>query len=193
LESVAIIIVALIALITPSVLAVVNGRTARKSKFEDWARQDEVAVQAQRNHEAAIRRTDEVAAQAAVAAELLVQQGMALARSTAEVARVAASNEATTQRQLKEIHTFLNSDATAAFELALVHAKSTLVLLNRVIDRYELDGRVINNVDLEAIHATEKRISDLEYTLKERKEQQEAMNKEIELDLLKKKNEEEKT
>jgi uncharacterized membrane protein affecting hemolysin expression len=83
-----VVLVALIvSLISPTVLAWINGRQRRADKQEDWARQDAVA------------------AQAAEAASLLL----------AENKKVAESAQ-TTHDQLTQIHTLVNSNMTASMQ-----------------------------------------------------------------------------
>jgi len=96
-------IVAVASLAGPILLARSNAKARAKEKTEDWARQDAVA------------------AQAAKAAALLLAENRKVAATAVE-----------TQGQLRQIHTLVNSNMTAAMQAQLAALKGQLVLMERL-------------------------------------------------------------
>jgi hypothetical protein len=105
-----------------------------EEKREDWKRQDEVARKA------------------AGAAELLLAENKKVAATAVE-----------TQHQLKEIHTLVNSNMTAAMQAQLVALKGQLALMERLanVAKPTVD-------ETAAIAAVVSQIQELEAALKDR-------------------------
>ena len=155
------IVIAIIAtVVSPLLLAYATGRQRRKEKIEDWAREDLVAVKAQEAadrllaaQEETIRRTDEVAIQAETTAT-------------------------ETKESLKEIHTLVNSDMTAARQNELTVTKALLVLMQKNVQGDKDAGLPPSESDLAAIDATEVRILELQQILNDRHDAQARVNSE---------------
>jgi len=96
-------------------------------------------------------RQDEVA-------DKLVEQNEKVAKAAGE-----------TKAQLKEIHTLVNSNMTAAMQAQLVALKGQLVLMERLAER-----TVSTEDELAAIKAVQGQISELEAALRDRLEATEA-------------------
>lgn len=131
-----ILVAAMIAIVGPLLLAYLTGRQRHAEKVEDYARQDAVAAKAEE------------------AARLLLAQNK----------RVAKSSEST-RAQLKEIHTLVNSNMTAAMQAQLVALKGQLVLMHRLA---EAKKGAPTEDELGAIRGVEGQIQELETTLTER-------------------------
>jgi hypothetical protein len=131
-------------------LTYLTNRTRRAEKVEDWARQDAVA------------------AQAAEAARLLLEQQRATTAAAERVARVTAETSADAAEQLKAIHTLVNSDMTAARSGELAQNRLLLVALKKVIELDRAAGRPPTKDDREAVTGVELRIAELEAVLADR-------------------------
>jgi flagellar biosynthesis GTPase FlhF len=143
------IIIAVIAtIISPLILSWATGRQRRKEKVQDWAREDEVARRAQ------------------VAADNL------LAGQT-EATRQAKKAAAATKSALKEIHTLVNSDMTAARQSELTQTRALLVLMQAQTDPTESD--------IAAMDAQEIRVAELENILADRLDAQRKVEMETKL------------
>ncbi len=159
---------ALAAALSPILTARVYARSRQAERAEDRADRLEVASKV----EAAARRADDVAVQAKRAAALLLNAQQESIARTEEVAKVAAAANDVTTSQLKQIHTLVNSDMTAARQAELDQTRLSLVLLRRMIARDVTDGRSPDPDDLAAIDLAEARITNLTAILADRLEQQ---------------------
>lgn len=117
-------------------------RQHREDRDADWARQDMVA------------------AQAAEAAELLLQNQRAVANSTAE-----------TNSQLHVIHTLVNSNMTAAMQAEVDATNREEVMMREVMALNTAAGREITPVALAALSKTQAKIAELEAALADRLKQ----------------------
>jgi hypothetical protein len=118
--------VALIVALGALATTVLNGRQLRRSKQEDYARQDSVAAAAEERERLQSARQAAVARQAAEAARLLVADN----EHRAEV--LATANERI-DGKLDQIHGLVNSTLTAAMTSELVALKAQLVMTHRVM------------------------------------------------------------
>lgn len=136
------VLVAVIAVVSPGILALLTGWQNSKGKREDWRRQDEVAARA----EAAAEKVSEVADQAASAAALLVKRQ----DDAAEAARQAAEDLVDANENLKketaraasivngkldQIHTLVNSNLSAAMDDRLTAIRALIVALEQAADQ----------------------------------------------------------
>lgn len=150
-----IVVVALIAgVLGPGVLAYITGRQRRDEKREDWARQDAVA------------------AQAAEAAALLLENQTLTLEATEEVARVAQESRVDVSEQLKEIHTLVNSDMTAALAVGLEQMTLLLAAQKDIIELHHLAGSALSIERAAELEATELRITEAQKIIAERSEKQ---------------------
>lgn len=104
---------------------------------------------------------DEVAEKAAEAARLLIVQ-------TDKVAKAAAIAAADTKTQLKQIHTLVNSDMTAARQSELNLARELLLEKQGTLARDQEDRRPTSQEYLTAIDALKTHIVELEQILADR-------------------------
>ena len=155
--AVAIVVAGGMAFASPLFLNYLTTRTRRRERAEDFARQDEVA-----------REAREVARQAREAAVLLSRAQELTIAKTDEVAETARVESAKTTSALKQIHTLVNSDMTAARQGELNQARTTLTALRAIIELGENVGRPVTVDQLAAIEETEKRITELEQILADR-------------------------
>jgi hypothetical protein len=125
----------------------------RQEKQEDWDRLDAVK-----------RAADEVASKAAEAAQLLFESQERIAAKADQVAEVAAQTDANLNAQLislgdqtRQIHTLVNSDMTAARQLALDQMRISHGLLIRAAGP---DQTQWSPDDQESIAELDKRIDD---------------------------------
>lgn len=153
-------IVGVTGVITPALLAFLAGRQRREDKREDWARQDAVADQVAD----AARKAEEVAAQAAGAADLLLAANERVAHTAA-----------VTNEKLDVIHTLVNSNMTAAMQAELTAVEAQRAVLLEVITLKEDSG--VSTVDPRAtVDVLESRISELRAVLADRLEQTRVAN-----------------
>lgn len=156
--------------------AVVNGnmnaRQIRAAKEQDWARQDAVAAKA-----------DEVAAQAAKAAKLLLEEQKRTTERTDEVARLAAESEQRTSAKLEAIdaqgrviHSLVNNKLSLAIEQALAATLALLPFLEEAVARVRAAGLEPPDADLKRLDDTRRSIVDLRATLEQRAETQAAVD-----------------
>lgn len=186
-----------VAITAPLILNLLTSRQARTMRKEDWERQDAVAraAKAEADHQKEVAdeardmlaasvaastaraedaarilaaRTEEAATQAAKAAALLLAAQRDTIDRTNEVARLAALNVATTDAQLKQIHTLVNSEMTAARQAELDQTRITLIMLRKVVAMDKANGREPEPEDLEAIITTGARITELQAILADR-------------------------
>jgi hypothetical protein len=143
------------------IVALIERRTRARERAEDIARQDQVA-----------RKADETASLLQASQRLTIEKADEVAAVAAQVARsVAAATKADvseTHAQLKQIHTLVNSDMTAARQGELNQARLTLVMLRRIVALTEAAGRDITSAELSEIERTEQRIAELEAIIADR-------------------------
>ena len=92
----------------------------------------------------------------------------AVARKVDQVAADAKVATVETASQLRQIHTLVNSDMTAARQGELDQTRVSLILLRKVVAMAETAGRVATADELAAIEETEKRVTELESILADR-------------------------
>jgi hypothetical protein len=163
----------LAAVVGPLLLARRLDRQQRRSKVEDYARQDAVIAKADavaeqaaeaarlllERQDAGAARQAEVAAQAAVAAELLLDAN-----------QKAAETAAATNSKLDVIHVLVNSKMTAAMRAELDATTAQLALMRRL---HKLEPSPEAQA---AIVATQRRVAELQTALTERLAQSEVAN-----------------
>jgi len=106
----------------------------------------------------ASQAADKVAAQAAIAAELLVKSNAVVAE-TAKITNV----------KLDVIHTLVNSSMTAAMQAELDATTRELAMMHEIVELKEAAGRKPLPVAERAITLTEGRIAELEHQLADRR------------------------
>lgn len=141
---------AVVATISPLILAVVTRYLNRSDKREDWARQDAVASRV---------------AAAAVKVE--------------KVAKTAAKNQSTTDKKLddlaegqREIHTLVNSNMTATMQDSHDSTVRELIALREITRLTEASGATPDPATAIAIEMAEAKVAELEVTLSAREEAQ---------------------
>jgi hypothetical protein len=122
---------------------------------------DQVAAQAAEAAALLLERQDEAAAHAAEAARLLVE-------SNERVALAAADADARTQGALREIHTLVNSNLTAAKQNELVATEALLLAKREVARLNRRAGLVIDPELVAEIDEIENRLVDMRVSLAER-------------------------
>ena len=170
------VVVAAATSVTTVQLARLANRAKERDKQQDWERQDEVAARAERAVQAMAASQALIAQQSAqeardAAARLLAAQQASIAR-TDEVARLAAEREQAQTAQLRDIHTLVNSDMTAARREALEQTRLTLLALEKLVDLDRSAGRKPADADLAAITDAKARIDELQAILADRLAQQ---------------------
>jgi len=130
---------------------------------QDFARQDQVAEQAAKAAELLRTRQNEVAAQAAEAARLLLE-------ANERVAKQSAAEFAATQRQLGQIHTLVNSNLTEAQGRELEATRAMLITMQEVVDLKRKGGVEPSQEAIDAIEATRSRVNALSRDLKQKVE-----------------------
>lgn len=126
-------------------------------KRQEFARQDEVAAQAAKAAQLLLERQDAVAAQAAEAAQLLL-----IANE-----RVANTARATNEK-LDTIHTLVNSNMTAAMQAELDARAGQLVTMKEIIALRREHGADPTPEASAAVTAATERIRELQANLYER-------------------------
>lgn len=122
--------------LAPVVLMWLTSRERRREKLEDYARQDKVA------------------AQAAEAAQLLLQQN----------GKVAAA-AVTTNTKLDEIHAAVNSNLTRAVQGELEAKEQALILMVEIMELKAATGTIATKDVLEMIKVAQERIAELKQAL----------------------------
>ncbi len=161
-----------VAVIGPVILSWLTGRQRRAEKTqdaelrraekeEDWKRQDDVAAQAAEAAALLLQRQDAVAAQAAEAAELLLASNKEIADAAAEATKI-------TSAKLEVIRIDVNSNMTAAMQAELDATEAQVVLMREVIDLKKSAGREPSTEAQALLKAKELRINELKATLKDR-------------------------
>jgi hypothetical protein len=185
----------------PLLLAYLNGRQRRAEKADDakqrqaekaedyarqdlvaerlTSRQDEVAAQAAEAAALLVERQDAAATKAAEAARLLLAAQKASIERTDEVARLAAEAARMTSAKLdsievqgKAIHTLVNQKLTDVTEQALAATLALLPHLEETIARQRAGGGEPSEADLKRLEDTKRSVIDLEANLVQRAEQQ---------------------
>ncbi len=134
----------------PLVLAYLTNRQRREEKREDWKRQDEVA------------------AQAAEAAQLLLDAQAETIRKTDEVAAAHKQDNIRISDKLEVIRVDVNSNMTAAMQAELDATEGQLVLMREVIALKEAQGQQPSGESLALLTAKHDRINELKATLNDR-------------------------
>lgn len=96
-----------------------------------------------------------------------------------QVAAAAKVATVETASQLRQIHTLVNSDMTAARQGQLDQTRLSLILLRKIVAMAESAGRAATVDELAAIEETEKRIGELEGILADRLAQMKIVEAEI--------------
>lgn len=157
-----VILVALVvSVFAPLVLAMVTGNQQRKSKKQDWDRQDELTARAEASAE-----------KIAAATALLSKKAEVIAVKVEEVAVAAVEAHSETSDQLGQIHALVNSDMTAARQELLDQTRVTLAMLKKIAAADAAAGHPISPEDTQVIADTEKRIITLQAILVDRQTQQ---------------------
>jgi hypothetical protein len=171
--------VALVAVFTsvtaPLMLAYMNSRQQRKTRDEDYARQDQVAAKAAQAAQDLVRVQTEAARESAETARLLLENQKANLAGTQEVARVAAAASATANAKLdgidaqtRRIHILVNSEMTAARQAELDQANAMVVVLTRVLATAAAKGIDPDPRDVDTLERTKARRDELEVILADR-------------------------
>jgi len=129
-------LIAIIVAVSAIMQTILNSWQAKRRQKADWRRQDGVAEKAEET------------------ASLLLKTQKENIRRTDEVARVAAISANQTHDQLSEIHGLVNSDMTKVLQADLDQTRVTLALL-----------RKLGDPDMDLLHTTECRITELERVL----------------------------
>jgi len=153
-------IVAFSSSIGPLILAVVSTALRNVERRHDYARQDAVAAQAAVAAKLLIERQDEVAAQAREAASLLLESNKSV-----------AATAAMTNQKLDIIHTLVNSNMTAAMQAEFDATVRELAMMREVVALNKAAGREPHQEALSAILATSHKIEELKANLDDRLKQ----------------------
>jgi hypothetical protein len=145
------------AALSPIVQARIANRQRQRERDEDRADRKEVAA-----------KVDAAADQAREAARLLSDAQQVTISKTDEVATEAKAATAETRSQLKQIHTLVNSDMTAARQGELDQVRLNLTTLRKVVLLGAEMGRPPADEDSVAIETAEARIKELEGILADR-------------------------
>ncbi len=149
------------AILSPIILSQLTNRARRIEREIDFARQDEVALKA--------RET---------AALLLAAQKVTIEK-TDQVAETATLRSLEVNTQLRQIHTLVNSDMTAARQGQLDQSRKSLMLLKKVAGMAEKLGLPPpSKEELLEMEETEKHIVELEAILADRMAQMKAVEAE---------------
>ena len=147
-------------IVSPLVLVSATAFIHRKERAEDFKRQDAVAAKAAA-----------VAVKAETAAELLSAAQQVTITNTEDVRVAAASSAADTKTQLKQIHTLVNSDKTAAMQALLDQTQLTLVGLREIVALVKKGRGKPTAATLSAIETAEEHIAQLTAELVDREHQ----------------------
>ncbi len=140
----------LVSVLAPTLLALLNNLSMRKSKLLDWEREDKKEAQKE-------KKANEVADR--------------LLASNKEV----ADNAASTQRKLDVIHVLVNSNMTAAMRAELDATIRELALMRQIVGRDKTDNLPVLPEALIAIESTQDKINELTNTLNDRLKQTEVV------------------
>jgi uncharacterized membrane-anchored protein YhcB (DUF1043 family) len=161
----------IVSVIAPTLLAFLTNRQRITERRMDWDRQDA-------REKADRERQEAVAKQAAEAAELLLAEQRATKARTEEVAVLAARAASATDSQLKQIHTLVNSDMTAARQELLDQTRLLVSIYRKTIEDDRAAGREATPSDLAALDAAEAKVSELQGILADRLAQQRIVEQE---------------
>jgi hypothetical protein len=160
-------------------------RQHREDRDAEWARQDEVALKAERATVELAASQKRIADQAAVAAKLLADAQAETIRRTNEVATLAAERDEKVAGQLsridaqaRRIHTLVNSDMTAARQSERDQTQAMITVLRKVIKLAEDRGLVPEDADVDSLQLAEQRVVDLDRILADRMQQMRAVEEE---------------
>jgi hypothetical protein len=154
-------IVAAGAAVTTLLTTWLNARQIRQGKAQDYARQDQVAAQAAVAAQLLEARQDATEARAAEAARLLLAANERVAKQSADAAEV-------TNGKLAQIHELVNSNLTRQMEEAHAALTQQLVLMREVIALHKTAGRPPSTDALNAINAIELKVAELGAQLADR-------------------------
>jgi len=181
-DSGTIVVAIVVSVVAPSLLAWLNAQQARRSKLDEYKRQDDVAAAlevrqdaSEARADAAARRAVEVAEQAARAAELLLaanervaeQSAAAAAANAAELAAIYAQGTSI-QDQTRKIHVLVNSNMTEAKNAQLAALVQFAGVTHEMFDLLRKVGTEPTSRALAALTETEKTIGNLRAELSER-------------------------
>ena len=138
-----------------------NGVQLRRSKVQDYARQDEVASAAAMRDSQQEERQTAVAEQAAEAARLLIADNAHRAQVLADAGEVVNG-------KLNQIHELVNAAMTAAMTSEHVALKAQQVAIRRVL---ALESGPASKQDEEALAELGRRIAELGAKLSDRERQ----------------------
>jgi hypothetical protein len=141
-----VVLVFIAAVVGPAIIARVIVKSLSEARREDWSRQDQVAARVEAVREAVIE-------------------------SDAQVARVAAENNAAVSSKLEQIHTLVNSELTASQERALRADRASLQALKEVVALKAERGLDPDPESLVAIEDAQRRVDKLAHELEHKAEQ----------------------
>jgi len=139
----------------------------REDRDAEWARQDQVALKAERATVELAASQKRIADQAETAANLAAERD---AKVAGQLSRIDA--------QARRIHTLVNSDMTAARQSERDQAQAMITVLRKVITLAEERGLVPEESDIDALQAAEQRVVDLDRILADRMHQMRAVEEE---------------
>lgn len=138
---------------------------SRRTKREDWARQDKV-----------VEKAKKAAAQVSKAADLLKNAQADTIRRSDEVKKVAARESRAIRGQLGIIHNLVNSNVTALKQSELDGLRREVVLMDNIFKLSKAAGVEPTNDQLGALASTREKILNLETELEDRQTQQEIID-----------------
>ena len=139
----------------------------REDRDAEWARQDQVALKAERATVELAASQKRIADQAETAANLAAERD---AKVAGQLSRIDA--------QARRIHTLVNSDMTAARQSERDQAQAMITVLRKVITLAEERGLVPEESDIDALQTAEQRVVDLDRILADRMQQMRAVEEE---------------
>lgn len=151
---VALIVATLSSTVGPVLVTRAAGRQARKTKEQDWERQDQVAAQARE------------------AAELLLAANERVAAQSAEESRVING-------KIDVVHTLVNSQLTSALDDALDANVALLTLMKEAIALRTANGTPPSDETMAAVHALESKIQARRNALHDRTQQNDAAQEQM--------------
>jgi hypothetical protein len=158
-------IVAVSSVISPLVLSILNNRSRRAEKLEDYARQDAVAAKAEEAAKLLLERQKVTASEAATVARKLLDAN----DRVADAAKVAVETAQVTNTKLDLIHTLVNSNMTTAMKSEFDAVVRELAMMREVVILNKAAGREPSLDTLAAIKSTEGKITELRAVLSDRK------------------------
>jgi ABC-type multidrug transport system fused ATPase/permease subunit len=157
-------IVAIPAMLSPVLMAWMTNRNRRQEKQEDYTRQDQVAATAAES----ARRLDDNQAKAQEALRIVAAKAEETARLLKENNKAQADAAVVTQGQLKQIHTLVNSNMTAAMQGQYDATERELTMMLEVIALKKAAGHEPNIETLALVEATKGKISQLSAAITDR-------------------------